>query len=290
VESVENPPAQPEIMDEYVPTILLPEPDSPVIAEFREKYAAQHPGINFVFDPLELKESADLLKSGKVDAVIVGAAHPSKEVFLTAIHEIGAVDKFASSFFIMEKPGKPNMYLADCAVNRFPNSEQLVRIAEQTVDNVRLAGDEPVVAFISYSTFGSGGDHEEIKKVSQAADAFRAKHPDVVAYGEIQWDAARNEEIYKTKNQGHGFVDGKKPNVFIFPNLETGNTVYKVLQDDADYTAIGPLIQGLEGDADFHDLSRGVTALALGSICEAVAKRVIAHHHEGEAAELPLAA
>jgi phosphotransacetylase len=288
MEAIDLPPVH-EAMKDYVPNILLPETTSPVIAEFREKYAQDYPGINFVFKPLELKESADLLKSGEVDAVVVGAAHASKDVFLTAIHEIGAVDKFASSFFIMEKPDKPRIFLADCAVNRFPNSDQLVRIAEQTTENVRLLGEEPVVAFISYSTSGSGGEHEEIKKVADAAAEFRAKHPETIAYGEIQWDAARNEEVYKTKNNGQGYTGGKKPNVFIFPNLDTGNTVYKVLQDEADYTAIGPLLQGLQGDAEFHDLSRGVTAPALGSICAAVAQRVIARHERDEQ-ELPLAA
>jgi phosphate acetyltransferase len=279
-----------QAMTDDKPTILLPEPDDPRIADFRDHYSQQYPDINFVFDKVDLAESAHMVKDRRVDAVVVGASYPSKDVFLTAIHEIGAVDKFASSYFIMEKEGKPRIYLADCAVNVNPKAEQLVKIAEQTCENVRLLGDEPIVAFISYSTSGSGGDNEAIQKVSQAAEEFRTKHPDIVAYGEIQWDAARKEEIYKIKNKGEGYKDGKAPNVFIFPNLDTGNTVYKVLQDDADYTAIGPLIQGLEGNVDFHDLSRGVTPADLGEICLKVAQHVRALSKETGNQDLSLAA
>jgi phosphotransacetylase len=264
----------------YIPTILLPEPDDPTVAEFIKAQAGTTQNFKVRAETVSLEQAADLLNAGTVDAVVVGATYPSKEVFLTAIHKIGAVNKDASSFFVMEKDGAKTLYLADCAVNPEPDTARLMRIAEQTCANVRRLGDEPVVAFISYSTAGSAGG-PSVQKVQSATADFKSKHPDIITYGEIQWDAATHEEIFKKKNHGEGYLDGKQPNVFILPNLDTGNTLYKALEWPGGYTAIGPLIQGLDGDADFHDLSRGVTAEALEKICQTVAKLVQARHdHE----------
>ncbi len=260
--------------DGYVPTILLPEPDAPAIAEYVEKYASPDSGLRIRAEKTSLQEAADLLNKGEVDAVVVGATYPSKEVFLTAIRQIGAANKDASSFFVMEKAGERTLYLADCAVNPDPDAARLARIAEQTSANAKRLGDEPVVAFISFSTDGSGGQQPSVLKVQAAVKLFREKHPEIITYGEIQWDAATNEDIFKKKNNGQGYRDGKYPNVIIFPNLDTGNTMYKALEWPGGYTAIGPLTQGLDGDADFHDLSRGVTAEALDRICQTVARLV----------------
>ena len=263
----------------FTPTILLPEPDDPIIAEYVALLAPKNTGLKIQAKKVSLEESAELLNAVHVDAVVVGATYTSKEVFLTAIHKIGAANKDASSFFAMEKPGERTLYMADCAVNPDPDNVLLARIAEQTCANVKRLGEEPVVAFISYSTAGSAGGHS-VEKVQAAVDEFKQKHPDIPAYGEIQWDAATNEQIFKKKNKGEGYKDNKKPNVFIFPNLDTGNTVYKALEWPGGYTAIGPLIQGLDNDAQFHDLSRGVTSQALEKICDTVAKLVKAKHNE----------
>jgi phosphate acetyltransferase len=220
-----------------------------------------------------------MLKTGQVDAVVVGATYPSKDVFLTAIRQIGAANKDASSFFVMEKPGERTLYFADCAVNPDPDAQRLVRIAEQTCANVRRLGEEPVVAFLSYSTIGSAGG-PSVEKVQAATADFRSRHPEIHTYGDIQWDAATNETIYKKKTKGDGYTQGKHPNVFIFPNLDAGNNMYKALEWPGGYTAIGPLTQGLDGDADFHDLSRGVTPEALRKICQTVAKLVRARHFD----------
>jgi len=259
--------------DHYIPTILLPEADDPAIELYMRDYAKKDATLRIRAEKVGLDQAADLLTSGEVDAVVVGATYPSKDVFLTAIHKIGAANKDASSFFVMEKTGEPTLYFADCAVNPDPDALRLVRIAEQTCDNAQRLGDEPVVAFISYSTAGSAGG-PSVEKVQTATAEFQARHPYIKAYGDIQWDAATNEQIYKKKNQGNGYADGKKPNVFIFPNLDTGNSMYKAMEWPGGYTAIGPLTQGLDGDADFHDLSRGVSAGSLDRICQTVAKLV----------------
>jgi phosphotransacetylase len=270
------------VQDDFIPTILLPEPDDPAVAKYISDYSARDSSLRIRADNVELEAAADMLNNGEVDAVVVGARHPSKEVFLTAIRKIGAVNKDASSFFVMEKEGQPTLYFADCAVNPEPDANRLVRIAEQTCRNAERLGDRPVVAFISYSTAGSGGNHPAVLKVQEAAAEFRVQHPDIIAYGDIQWDAATNEEIYKKKNKGSGYTDGRQPNVFIFPNLDAGNSMYKAMEWPGGYTAIGPLTQGLDGDADFHDLSRGVTAEALERICQTVARLVQARHQNNE--------
>jgi phosphate acetyltransferase len=264
---------------DFKPTILLPEPDDPAIAAYVSNDASKEDTFNIRAEKVGLEEAAEMLNRREVDAVVVGASYPSKEVFLTAIRKIGSANKDASSFFVMEKEGEPTIYMADCAVNPDPDADRLARIAEQTSANVKRLGDEPVVAFISYSTAGSAGG-ASVEKVQAATAAFKQKHPEITAYGEIQWDAATNEGVFKKKNKGSGYVEGKKPNVFIFPNLDTGNTMYKALESPGGYTAIGPLIQGLNGDADFHDLSRGVTPQALQKICQTVAKLVKARHHD----------
>lgn len=262
---------------DFLPTILLPEPNDPAVAAFVTP-SQDNSDFKIRVEQVSLEQSAAMLKSGQVDAVIVGATYPSKEVFLTAIRHIGSANKDASSFFVMEKAGVPTIYVADCAVNPDPDASRLARIAEQTCANVKRLGEEPIVAFISYSTAGSAGG-PSVEKVQAAVAEFRTKQPDIPVYGDIQWDAATNEEIFKKKNNGQGYQNGKSPNVFIFPNLDTGNTMYKALEWPGGYTAIGPLTQGLDGDADFHDLSRGVTPEALGRICSTVAKLVKARRN-----------
>jgi phosphate acetyltransferase len=164
-------------MSDFVPTILLPEPDDPAIAEYAAKSAEVSPGLKIRAEQLGLEEAAGLLKSGEVDGVVVGATFPSKDVFLTAIRQIGSPGKDASSFFIMEKAGQPTIYLADCAVNPDPDPERLARIAEQTCANVKRLGNEPVVAFLSYSTFGSAGG-PLVEKVQQAVEIFQSRNGD----------------------------------------------------------------------------------------------------------------
>lgn len=258
------------MVDGRTPTLLLPEPDDPTVAAFIAQRTDTH-SYKLRTDKVGLSRAAELLNQGEVDAVIVGATYPSKEVFLTAIKSIGAPNKDASSFFVMKKTNQPTLYLADCAVNPEPGAELLARIAEQTAKNVQRLGEEPVVAFLSYSTSGSAGG-ASVEKVQAAVATFRDKHPEIITYGDIQWDAATDEAIFKKKNNGAGYQAGKRPNVLIFPNLDAGNIAYKVLERQGGYTAIGPLTQGLVNDANFHDLSRGVTPEALETICATVAK------------------
>lgn len=250
--------------------ILLPEADNPIVADL----AMQDTTLNLRLDQMDLADAAALLKRGEVAAVVSGASNTSADVIRTGIRELGTENKLVSSFFVMEKPGQQRLFFADCAVVPRPNVDQLVLIAEQTCENVRRLGEKAVVAFISYSTEGSAGHRPEVQEVQAAADKFKELHPDIPTIGEVQWDAATDEEIYRQKAKKEGYPGGFVPNVFIFPSLEAGNLAYKMMQDPrvGGWTAIGPLLQGFKDGLQWHDLSRGVKAPALLRICEVVAE------------------
>lgn len=250
--------------------ILLPEADSPVVAEL----AQMDTGLNLRIEQMTLSESAAMLRSGEVAAVVAGATNTSADVIRTGIKELGTQNKLVSSFFVMEKEGQPRMFFADCAVVPRPDVDQLVMIAEQTCENVRLLGEKAVVAFISYSTEGSAGHRPEVQEVQAAANKFIELHPDIPAIGEVQWDAATDKEIYRQKTKKDGYPGGSPPNIFIFPSLEAGNLAYKMMQDPrvGGWTAIGPLLQGFKDGLQLHDLSRGVKAPDLLRICQVVAE------------------
>lgn len=251
----------PPVPDNYEPTILLPEPQDPSVAAFRDHYSDQVSGVRLLFDEMPLDQAAELLNKNEVDIVIAGAAHDTPTVVRTAIHKINRVvepDKRSTitSFFIMEKDGEQPMFFADCAIHDRPHTDELVIIAEQTCTAVQQLGFEPVVAFLSLSSFGSASHLEGVQQVQRATEKFQAKHPEITAYGEIQVDAATDRDVFKKKaRDGVELVDGKMPNVFIFPDGTSGNLSYKWLQK-AGYSAIGPKLVGVA--RDFHDLSRGV--------------------------------
>jgi phosphate acetyltransferase len=145
---------------------------------------------------------------------------------------------------------------ADCAVVPNPNPQQLASIAASSADTMKkLTGEEPKVAFLSFSTKGSA-KHSDIDKVVEALDIFKKDYPDIEADGELQLDAAIIPSIGEKKAKG-STVAGKAY-VLIFPDLDAGNIGYKLTQRMAGATATGPIIQGLAVPA--NDLSRGCSA------------------------------
>jgi phosphate acetyltransferase len=264
-------------------SVLLPETGSLAIKAFE----VMNEGLKLPvwFSEMPLDEALDLLEAKKVAAVLAGASNTTGDVIKAGIHkfnprrdEAGEADikgerKLVSSFFIFERDGDDPFVMADCAVNTSPEEHELLAIAEQTIKNAGRLGIDPHVAFLSYSTIGSGhGD--PAKKTRAVVRRFKEIHPDIPTIGEVQWDAANYESIYemKTKQKWPGKLP---PNVFIAPDLNTGNSLYKALQDrrkGGGWTAAGPLLQGFENDSQLHDLSRGVTPEALAVICKYVAK------------------
>ncbi|MCI9461547.1 MAG: phosphate acetyltransferase, partial [Oscillibacter sp.] len=167
--------------------------------------------------------------------------------------------KIVSSCFILVRPsatGDPDVFaMADCAINIKPNEEELVEIAVETVSTARTFGIDPKVAFLSYSTHGSGAG-EDVDKMRGACEKAKFALPGVVVDGELQFDAAVSPRVMKTKcpdSPVHG-----QANTFIFPDINAGNIGYKICQRMGSFDAYGPILQGL--NAPINDLSRGCNA------------------------------
>jgi phosphate acetyltransferase len=140
----------------------------------------------------------------------------------------------------------------DCAVNPDPTAEQLADIALASADSALAFGIDPRVAMISYSTGTSGGG-ADVDKVRRALELARAKRPGLLIDGPLQYDAASVESVGRQKAPDSSVAG--RANVFIFPDLNPGNTTYKAVQRSAHVVSIGPMLQGLRKPV--NDLSRG---------------------------------
>ena len=140
----------------------------------------------------------------------------------------------------------------DCAVNPDPTASQLAEIALASAETAQDFGIEPIVAMLSYST-GESGQGADVEKVKEAVKIARAARPSLLLEGPLQYDAAVDASVAKTKLPGSQV--GGRATVFIFPDLNTGNNTYKAVQRSARAIAIGPVLQGL--NKPVNDLSRG---------------------------------
>jgi len=206
---------------------------------------------------------AALVKTGQADASVAGSVNTTGDVLRAALHVIGLAPGIntVSSSFIMTLPdfmGEKNkvFLFADCAVVPNPDPAQLASIAASTADTMRkLVGEEPKIAFLSFST-KSSASHEDIDKVLAALEIFKKSYPEVSADGEMQLDAAIIPKVGAKKAPGSPVAG--QANVLIFPDLDAGNIGYKLVERMAGATATGPIIQGLALPA--NDLSRGCSA------------------------------
>ena len=144
------------------------------------------------------------------------------------------------------------MVYGDCAINPDPNAEQLADIAIQSAESAAMFGIDPKVAMISYST-GSSGAGSDVEKVREATALAQKRRPDLLIDGPLQYDAAVISSVAK-KKAPNSKVAGQA-NVFIFPDLNTGNTTYKAVQRSFNLICIGPMLQGMR--KPINDLSRG---------------------------------
>ncbi|WP_067515137.1 phosphate acetyltransferase [Endozoicomonas ascidiicola] len=195
-----------------------------------------------------------MLAMKEVDGLVSGAVHTTANTIRPAFQLVKTKPEaggLVSSIFFMLLPDQVLVY-GDCAVNPNPDAEQLANIAIQSADSAISFGIEPRVAMISYST-GSSGIGADVERVREATEIVRAKRPDLVIDGPLQYDAASVESVALSKAPG-STVAGRAT-VFIFPDLNTGNTTYKAVQRSADVISVGPMLQGL--NKPVNDLSRG---------------------------------
>ncbi len=225
-----------------------------LIAERREKMTPAM-GAKLARKPAYF--AGAMLADGDVQAMVAGVAMPTRRVIEAGMMTVGLADGVAtpSSFFLMAMPDGATFVFADCALNIEPTSAELADIAiASAASRAAVLGDEPRVAMLSFSTKGSGA-HARVDKVREAVDIARAKGPDIAIDGELQADAALVPDVAAKKGAG-GPVAGQA-NVLIFPDLDSANIAYKLVQRLAGAQAVGPFLQGFA--KPICDLSRGAS-------------------------------
>jgi phosphate acetyltransferase len=198
-----------------------------------------------------------MVYEGLADGMVSGAAHTTAHTIRPALEFVKTKPgtSIVSSVFLMLLDDRVLVY-GDCAVNPDPDAEQLADIAISSADTATMFGIEPRVAMLSYST-GESGSGADVIKVRSATARVRHLRPDLKVEGPIQYDAAVDLDVARSKMPGSDVAG--KATVFVFPDLNTGNNTYKAVQRSADAVAVGPVLQGLAKPV--NDLSRGATVV-----------------------------
>ena len=224
----------------------------------KAKGMTEEQAVKLVADPMYY--GVMMVKTGDADGLVSGAIHSTGDMLRPALQIIKSKPgmKTVSSCFLMECPDKTYgddgiMIFADCAVIPNPTADELANIAIGAADSARtLAGIEPRVAMLSFSTKGSA-KHENVTKVQEATAKAKEMDPELMIDGELQADAALVESVGQLKSPGSAVAG--KANVLVFPDLQAGNIGYKLVQRLAGAEAYGPILQGIAKPC--NDLSRG---------------------------------
>ena len=208
-----------------------------------------------------------LVKMGIADALLGGATYSTADTVRPALQLIKTKpgNKIVSSCFILVRPSATVetevLAMGDCAINIMPTEDDLVEICGETAECAKIFGIDPKVAFLSYSTLGSGKG-EDVDKMRNAATKAKAAYPGLPIEGELQFDAAVAPRVARTKCP-NSEVAGHA-NTFIFPDINAGNIGYKIAQRLGNFEAYGPILLGL--NAPINDLSRGCNAIEVYSM------------------------
>lgn len=208
-----------------------------------------------------------LVKMGIADALLGGATYSTADTVRPALQLIKTKpgNKIVSSCFILVRPSATGenevLAMGDCAINIKPTEDDLVEICGETAECAKIFGIDPKVAFLSYSTLGSGKG-EDVDKMRNAATKAKAAYPGLPIEGELQFDAAVAPRVARTKCP-NSEVAGHA-NTFIFPDINAGNIGYKIAQRLGNFEAYGPILLGL--NAPINDLSRGCNAIEVYSM------------------------
>lgn len=202
-----------------------------------------------------------LVKMGVADALLGGATYSTADTVRPALQLIKTKpgNTIVSSCFIMVRPAATGenevLAMGDCAINIHPTEDELVEIAGESAECAKIFGVDPKVAFLSYSTLGSGKG-EDVDKMRNAAHKAHEKYPELPIEGELQFDAAVSPRVARTKCPDSAVAG--HANTFIFPDINAGNIGYKIAQRLGNFEAYGPILLGL--NAPINDLSRGCNA------------------------------
>lgn len=224
---------------------------APMVELRKAKGLTPQQAIAQLEDPVVL--GTMMLAVDEVDGLVSGAVHTTASTVRPALQLIKTApgSSIVSSVFFMLMPDQVLVY-GDCAINPDPTARELAEIAKQSADSAEAFGIEPRVAMISYST-GSSGTGIDVEKVREATEIARKDFPDLVLDGPMQYDAASVMDVGKQKAPDSPVAG--QATVFIFPDLNTGNTTYKAVQRSANVVSVGPMLQGLRKPV--NDLSRG---------------------------------
>jgi phosphate acetyltransferase len=241
-------PANLEVLD---PKVLRDDYVASLVALRRHKGMTEKNAIELLEDNVWL--GTMMLARGEVDGLVSGAVHSTANTIRPALQVIKTKPdaRVVSSIFFMCLPDQVLVY-GDCAVNPDPDAEMLCDIAIQSADSARRFGIVPRVAMLSYSTRDSGSG-SDVDKVREATRLVQQRRPDLIVDGPLQYDAAAIADVAAQKAPNSPVAG--KATVFVFPDLNTGNTTYKAVQRSANVISIGPMLQGL--NRPVNDLSRG---------------------------------
>lgn len=238
--------------------VLFPETDNEYIKEASEKLSEI---CEPVLDNVDLQSAAVKLVDGEVDALVAGIDYSSRDVILATRDVVGIPEgkNTFSSLFVAKFPDGRRIIISDGATCKNPTDAQLADIIELAHDAAaKILDDEPFLAVLSFSTFGSGGKDPSMDKTASAIATIRDRRPDIKVDGEMQLDAAVNPRVGEKKSAAKGGSEvAGHANVLIVPDINSGNILYKSIEQFAGATVAGPILLGF--NKPVSDLSRGST-------------------------------